>query len=361
MMKTLIAAMSEMPYGFAIVTKDGKITCWNKSLADITGITPENAKDKFVWEIQAMLMPSVYKGDYLESQKKFWQSANPEKLFAIGIKKTQELELVLLNGDLISVCLNYYTTKLNKNETIVCVVVRDLTQQKQKEAELERQGRSAIHDIKTPINAVVGFANLLLEEMTSETSELCKPESLGSIIQIIRASGTRAINLLNKSLILARLELGFNNFPKERLNLNLFVADLQNEFPTIEKRYRVKIGLAFNPTTDKNFSFLADQDLLRSVIDNLLINAVEAASPENKAVSITVEVKDWLSFIISNSGDIPQAIRPNLFKKYASFGKANGNGLGLYNAKLITEAHGGRITYLSEKGTTLFLIQIPLK
>ncbi len=361
-MKTLIATMSGFPDGFAIINKQGRILYWNPALEVLTGIDHQKALLLRVWEIQAQLMPTVYTGVYLDSQRRFWETRKTKPFLRSILKSSgsyDELTFETTGGPVI-VSLKTVFTETSERSYFISVFIKDITAQKQRESELLKQGRAANHELRTPLNAVIGFANLLLDDVKYGLTETARP-----YVQIIRDGGNRALGIINKAQLLDRLELGGYLLPKEEVNLKSFLMELTKAFPQIERTHGVKIellpDLGILKRDGQPTKFLADSDLLQSVLSNLIVNASEAAVQDNKNILITVHAQEQLTFVVHNYGTVCEEIRPKLFKKHATFGKANGNGLGLYLSRLIAEAHNGSISYSSENGSTFFVVQIPLK
>ena len=62
---------------------------------------------------------------------------------------------------------------------------------------------------------------------------------------------------------------------------------------------------------------------------------------------------------LSNFGSVPEKIRATFFEKYATAGKKDGNGLGTYSAKLITETQGGTIDMKTNDNETCITVRLP--
>jgi signal transduction histidine kinase len=105
-----------------------------------------------------------------------------------------------------------------------------------------------------------------------------------------------------------------------------------------------------------------DSNRLERVVANLVLNACEAVSPDSGRIVInTTGERACLQISVWDNGPgIPPAIRDSVFEPFASYGKADGGGLGLAIARRIVEDHGGEI-YLDARNEigTLFKITIP--
>jgi hypothetical protein len=91
---------------------------------------------------------------------------------------------------------------------------------------------------------------------------------------------------------------------------------------------------------------------------NLVSNAIDFA---NSSVKVTVQVDNAsLAFGISDDGPgVPDDFLPKLFQRGATFGKADGTGLGLAYVRQIMRGHGGDVTYRRENGLTVFECRLP--
>ncbi len=101
-----------------------------------------------------------------------------------------------------------------------------------------------------------------------------------------------------------------------------------------------------------------DRDQIQKVITNLVLNAAEAVGPDGRVQVTTREEGGWavLSVTDDGCGMSPEFMAHSLFRPFQTT-KKNGLGIGMFQSKMIIEAHGGKITVQSEpgKGTTFLL------
>ncbi len=101
-----------------------------------------------------------------------------------------------------------------------------------------------------------------------------------------------------------------------------------------------------------------DRDQMQKVITNLVLNAAEAVGPDGRVQVTTREEGGWavLSVADNGCGMSPEFMAHSLFRPFQTT-KKNGLGIGMFQSKMIIEAHGGKITVQSEpgKGTTFRL------
>ena len=107
-----------------------------------------------------------------------------------------------------------------------------------------------------------------------------------------------------------------------------------------------------------------DRDQMQKVVTNLVLNAAEAVGPEGRVQVATHAEGDWAVLTVADNGCgmTPEFLAHSLFRPFQTT-KKNGLGIGMFQSKMIVEAHGGKITVESEagKGTTfrMFLRTTP--
>lgn len=107
----------------------------------------------------------------------------------------------------------------------------------------------------------------------------------------------------------------------------------------------------------------ADRNQLQSVITNLLLNARDAAGPEGKISIETKKSSSWITLLVSDNGCGMTAafIKDSLFRPFQTT-KKTGLGVGLFQTKMIVEAHYGSIRVKSHPGSgTTFEVNLPLE
>jgi len=208
------------------------------------------------------------------------------------------------------------------------------------------------HDLKTPLNSIIGFPKMMLtdESLSDEYKEY---------LMIILAAGQNMLNLINASLNMYKLEEGSFQFNMAETNVLSILKQINIELREIiqRKKCRIKILIEGNPLTpDSVIKIQSEKNLLYMTLTNLIKNALEA-SPKNEIVTVNLSDKDKLLISIHNIGTIPEQIRDSFFDKHVTSGKSNGNGLGTYSAKLMADALNATIEFTTDEidGTTLFL------
>lgn len=242
---------------------------------------------------------------------------------------------------------------------------------------------SVSHDLRTPLTAILGYSELLLEESEAPLTPF-QEESL----RLIMGSGQRLLRLVDDLLDASRLEAGrFSLTPAEVAPAPLLrrlarEMHLQAEQKGLHLQADVPEGL---PT------LRADSQRLAQVLTNLLSNAIKftPAGGQVRLTGYVVERRDgvaklltkvadplipalpegkWLVVCVQDTGmGIAPEELPHLFSRFYRAAEAqrraiHGTGLGLYVSKAIVEAHGGHIGVESRPGQgSRFWFALPLQ
>jgi len=235
--------------------------------------------------------------------------------------------------------------------------VMDAERSKKGYEELKSKQEMLQHDMRSLVIGIVGFSNLLIDKtpLSKVQLEYCKQ---------IRQCGLQLGNMVNTYLDISNLERESFRLHKTRFNLLDIVKQSRKTLHFLADEKNVEISMINNKkmlSIDDVISFEGDRMYLQNALDNLVKNAIEA-SPPDKRVKIRVKNgKRNLLIFIHNWGVVPKAVRSSFFEKYATSGKKDGLGLGAYMAKLVVDAHGGKIgVKSSENAGTEVSMAFPL-
>jgi signal transduction histidine kinase len=200
----------------------------------------------------------------------------------------------------------------------------------------------ASHEMKTPTQAIIGYADLMQKH----------PEKREEMLKAISRNAARLQRLTNDILDVTRIESRTLTIDKEKFNLSDLIANVVEDHRSNIEKEAHKIKLLYNNKYDTGGSptVEADLDRITQVISNILNNAIKYASNQKEGggtVSVTLEKnhsnQEEVIVNIRDTGEgIHQEILPRLFTKFATK-SFSGTGLGLYISKSIIEAHGGRM------------------
>ena len=110
-------------------------------------------------------------------------------------------------------------------------------------------------------------------------------------------------------------------------------------------------------------SLRADREQLQSVVTNLLLNARDAVGSKGQVTVRTDHFDGWATLLVGDNGCgmSPGFLKDSLFRPFQTT-KKKGLGIGMFQSKMIVEAHRGNIQVKSELGVgTTFRIMLPLK
>jgi NtrC-family two-component system sensor histidine kinase KinB len=154
-------------------------------------------------------------------------------------------------------------------------------------------------------------------------------------------------DLMGDLIEVAELDAGRREFAMERLRPLQALNEARNRFcdEAAEKRIRVEVQAY------ADLSFVqADRRAVRSILDNLLSNAIRYTPPEGEVLLAAEEIKDFVSFTVRDTGRGIEADRlGTVFDRFNTFSE-RGSGLGLALARRLVESLGGQIAVESRLG-----------
>ncbi|MEO5362047.1 MAG: hybrid sensor histidine kinase/response regulator [Magnetococcus sp. DMHC-8] len=214
----------------------------------------------------------------------------------------------------------------------------------------------ARHDMKSPLDGIIGFANLLLQAEDI-------PFHHKAELKLIRQEGYRAIHMINLSLGLLQMEQGTYVLAPKVVDLVTILQEIRAGFSFLINTRRILFEiLAGNRpvAAGERFTVWGEDLLCYSILANLVKNALEASPPGGRVIASLNKESAMNAVEISNQGAIPDPIREWLFEKYVTHGKKAGTGLGLYSARLITRTQGGTLQLeQGEEDETVFCVRLP--
>jgi len=270
-----------------------------------------------------------------------------------------ELNIRHKSGALMPVAINAWLRKNNEGKPVgIWGFGRDISERKIAEKIREDVERVIRHDIKSPLNGIIGLSNLVMESSgTNETNF--------QYIENIKMLAKNSIQLIDNSLNMHKMELGTYQLQAIDCDLISILLQLKIEFLGMLKDKKIRIDYLYNhivlqEDTTRTCLVPGEELLLNNLFANLLKNAIEA-SPKNGRITINIFREDnKIEIHMNNQGEIPENQRSKFFDKYTSSGKTKGTGLGTYSAKLLTQIHHGMISFQTSPtfGTTL-IVSLP--
>ena len=219
---------------------------------------------------------------------------------------------------------------------------------------------AAAHDLKTPLAAMKGNAQLL-QRRTRRGS--VTPEAMGEGLEKIVAGTVRMTSMVDELADLARLQMG------QPLMLQREATDLVGLARRVVAEHGATHGSCTLRLETVESELVGEWDAgrLERVLDNLISNAVKY-SPDGGEVVVSAarEGESWAVVAVRDRGiGIPEADVPHIFDRFHRAANAaeefSGSGIGLASAKQIVEQHAGTISVESREGEgSCFTLRLPL-
>jgi len=264
------------------------------------------------------------------------------------------------------------TNQLN-NPLIKSVVlnVRDVTERKKAEKDLlESKARlseangtkdrffSIIgHDLKSPFNSIVGFSEILLEQINIKDYN-----GIENYARIIHDSSNRAMNLLTNLLEWSRTQTGRIEFNPEYFELITII----NEVVELLNGTAQQKSIFISKKLPHDIPVLADKAMVKTILRNLISNAIKFTNPGGEIIiSIEQKEKELIVSVADNGVGIKKENIDKLFRidySYSTLGtnKETGTGLGLLLCKEFIEMNSGNIWAESnEVNGSIFNFSLP--
>jgi signal transduction histidine kinase len=218
----------------------------------------------------------------------------------------------------------------------------------------------ASHELKTPINVILGYLQLMEEEVYGPLT--------GKQREVAGTIGTQArtlARLASQLLDVSRFEAGGGRIEPRRVQLSAMLDELERTFHVLAVQRDIDFRIVRRPGLPETVMW--DPERINEVTGNLLSNAFKF-TPAGGTVELTAAPADSSVLIqVRDTGaGIPAEQLPHVFEKFYQAdnqrsASAKGTGLGLAIAKEIVEAHHGQIRCESSVGHgTLFTLLLPL-
>lgn len=271
-------------------------------------------------------------------------------------------ELKLIHRDQKTIIPAYMNVSMltDNGRHIAVGTLRDLSEVRNLQENLIRTERlasagllaaSIAHEINNPLGIIHGFVEHIMAKTPKDDSRY---EDLNIVLKETQKCSSILKNLLNSIKVqpLTITQTNLRSFVKETVQL------LEKKFE--EKKLVLNLSMPQDPP-----EVSMDFSRLRQVIINVLLNSIQSTTEGGK-VDFTVGLsgnkdKKELSFTIEDNGEgMPEEYVDKVFEPFFSMRK-QGTGLGLFTSRLITEAHGGSISFESKvKKGSKCVIRIPV-
>lgn len=214
------------------------------------------------------------------------------------------------------------------------------------------------HELRTPMNAIIGFTSLLLEDASLQMTERQRKN-----LERVSRNGRDLLELINNVLDLAKIESGRMDVFSEPFDLGDLIARVLAVVEPLKEGRPIELRFDVDPSLPEMRS---DRLKLQQILINLLGNAIKFTDEGSVTVTATGAGPDHVRIAVTDTGPgISEADIPRLFEEFRQLGSGArrgvvGTGLGLTIARSFVELLGGQITVSSRLGEgTTFAVVLP--
>jgi len=279
--------------------------------------------------------------------------ANKELAFQNKEKEKRAAELIIANKE-----LAYQNELKEKRAAELVITIKELQQLIQLNKDKNKFFSIITHDLKSPFNSIVGFSELLMEQIKEKNYE-----KIGEFANIILQSSNRAMDLLLNLMVWAQSQSGRMDVNPEYFDIVTLIDEVTLILNDIAEQKSIHIASTLTPSIQVN----ADKEMINTVMRNLISNAIKFTQPEGKITISAVDKQNELTVSVSDTGVGISKDRIemlfNISDGYSTPGtqKEIGTGLGLILCKEFINKNNGKIWVESETGIgTTFYFSLPL-
>lgn len=348
-----------------IVSSTCTIISWNPTSEEMFGYKEDEVLGKPI----TMLMPERFREVHEKAMQRIIKSGTLPKRLArnkeyVGLRK---------DGAEFPLELSVACWKI-KDELFFSGIIHDITERKQaEEIRLDNMHlkyansaktefiSSVSHDLRSPLNSIIGFSELLIKNTVGSLNE--KQEHY---VDNVIVSSKHLLDLINDILDISKVEAGKIELLIEKIPLAASIDETLMLMSEKAMKHSIKINKQYDPDIDL---IEVDKRRLKQILINLFDNAMKFSKTEGGTITVTTKKEgDFVRISISDTGiGIKKEEMSKLFKKFEQLTttrqyKYEGTGLGLAISKQLVELHGGEIEAKSTFGKgTEFTFKLPIK
>jgi PAS domain S-box-containing protein len=332
-----VAILANIADGIVAVDRDGRVVLWNSAAEEISGVAQEEAIGRTTVQV-------------LQRQLESAEAETPSGQRLISITRGGEEVWLSLSEAVMRDPLGAVAGRI--------FAFRDISADRMVEQVKSDFVAAVSHELRTPLTSIYGFAETLLRQDIPFGEEERR-----IFLGYIASESERLTEIVDQLLNVARLDAGDLQVELGRIDVGSVVSELVEtvEESGVMNGHRFEIDLPEEPLAAE-----ADPDKVRQIFNILVENALRY-SPGGGTVTVgarrsddRVEVR-----VVDQGIGIPAAERERIFRKFyraesAARDGAAGTGLGLFIAKELVTAMGGRIWVESTEGEgSSFSFELP--
>ena len=218
------------------------------------------------------------------------------------------------------------------------------------------------HELRTPLNSILGFSEILKDNLAGALTEEQRVECL----EAIHASGEHLLQLINDVLDMSKIEAGRMDLILEEFVVDAAFREVVTVVKSLAGRKGIELTILVEP---EDLVIYADKGKVKQVLYNLLSNAIKF-TPDNGSIFVDAKIRgeaDDLLVTVTDTGvGIPaehiDKIWGEFYMVQGEHQTQKGTGLGLALVKKLVELHGGKIEVASTEGRgSVFTFTVPLQ
>jgi len=216
------------------------------------------------------------------------------------------------------------------------------------------------HEVRTPMNAIIGFSTLLNDE------DISKDETM-EYVSLIASNASTLLKIIDNVIEVAKLEAGEVVLERKQFGINQLMVDLLETFENNEAR-RPDVSVTISTAgSDEEYMLYNDPSRLMQMLSILIGNGLKFTEEGSVEFGYKLLESKYIEFIIKDTGiGIPVSQQVNIFERFRQADnsltrKFGGTGLGLTIVKHLVDLMDGQIVLESKEGKgTMFRILLPL-
>lgn len=308
-----------------------------------------------------------------------------ERSFVL-FEKEEDAEMIerkIIRQDGTELYVEVLSTPLEHNgKKFAISVLKDITMRKRAEEDAEKNKKllyevreydnlkteffsNLSHELKTPLNVILGSQQLLSMYTENYNSKACTREKIKRNLKIMKQNCNRLLRLVNNLIDITRIDSGFFEMSLQNHN----IVNIIEEITLSVSEYIEDKGVHLIFDTDTEEKIIAcDADRIERIMLNLLSNAIKFTKPGDEIKVSILDLENHINISVRDTGiGIPQDKLNIIFDRFRQVDKSftrshEGSGIGLSLVKSLVELHEGSISVKSDYGVgSEFIINIPVK
>ena len=207
------------------------------------------------------------------------------------------------------------------------------------------------HEVRTPLNAILGFSNVILNDEVSRSERI-------NFLQLIVRNGQILLHVFNDTIKLSRIQSGLMTVNKQLFNINGLITDLNRQFSYEKEQLGKKhIALKVSKGNDNpKFSVYTDGQKIKDIMESLIDNAIKFTREGEVEFGYQMIGSSTLEFYVQDTGiGIPSDKFDEIFERFHQLDSSmtreyGGTGIGLSLARDFANMLGSKIRVESTIG-----------